>query len=159
MKRYKSSLLLEPLLAEVLELKYSLDGSGVLMAWSQSVWPKAVGPEVERAVREICWLRDAGPLYLMVNRVPPGVRVGQHTDALKGRRRVERWHLAVRTNALCSWWDAVNGVVAMEQGVWYGPAKYWESHSIENLGSEERVHLIVDLDKDHEDQGVLRAGG
>lgn len=155
MQSIDTDLDLEVLLEEVNRLKTWLDGSGALMAVTQSGGiPDKVRelPATMAAILQISRARGQPPLNVMVNTLAPGVGVPKHVDRLRdtthqrGWPRVERWHLPILTNELCSWWDAVNGTVRMLAGGWWGPVPYWVEHSVQNLGDCDRVHLVVDLD-------------
>jgi len=127
-------------------LDYVTDTTGTLMAVSQGKWL----PGFDDVVKEIMALRGAGALYVMCNVLPAGTSVPTHRDWLPGKRCLERWHLVVKNNDYCSWWDKANGVVGMMASRWYGPCPYWLEHRVSNLGSTDRIHLIVDLDIDVE---------
>src|SRR5581483_11098241 len=103
----KSNIDLKKLLAEVKRLAFWEDGSKALMAFKQSCHIHDVvikgalksSPILESALEEISKLRQCPALFLMVNVVPPGVIIPQHTDTLIAhpvhgdRPRLERWHL------------------------------------------------------------------
>lgn len=136
---------------ELAKLDYHTDGSGALMANRQSggcPFDLARLPELGRALAQISDYREAEVLNVMVNRLPAGTRVPEHTDTLLGHRRVERWHLPVASNDGATWWDERGGVLKMLLGCWWGPVPYWLPHRVENTGLHERVHLVVDLDKE-----------
>ena len=142
------------ILIEALQLETWLDGSGTLMTITQSGGiPKFLGQGVRAAIKEIEDLRHLRALHVMINRQPAGVTLPKHRDYLKPTPlqkgsdiRIERWHLPVQTNEDVSWWDESEGSFHMAPGYWYGPICFWKKHSVANLGTQERVHLIVDLD-------------
>ncbi len=86
----------------------------------------------------------------MVNRLPAGCKVPVHTDILVHRQRRERWHLPVITNNRCLWWDKESGEVEFDIGYWHGPVTPWVDHKVENLGTTERIHLVIDLVRDYD---------
>ncbi len=150
----QTSLDLRELAREVEQLQFWLDGAGVHMSNRQSGGiPKVVRrlPVMMAALMEIAQIRGQPYHNMMVNRLPAGVIVPKHRDSLEATRqgkypRLERWHLPIVTNDGCRWWDDHNGEVDMPAGAWYGPCPYWIDHAVANLGSTERVHLVVDLD-------------
>ena len=105
-----------------------------------------------KAIAEISDLRKQKTLHLMINILPGGVSVPEHTDTLLSTKlqgpapRVERWHLPIVTNKNVFWWDEQDGEWHMPIGHWYGPMPYWLKHKVANFGHEDRVHLVVDLD-------------
>lgn len=108
-------------------------------------------PTLAAAVREIELLRGQRALHVMVNKLPPGTIVPVHSDTLaptrQGERpRVERWHLPLKTNPNCYFWDESDLWMHMALGSWWGPVPYWLPHSVENTGTADRIHLVVDLD-------------
>jgi Aspartyl/Asparaginyl beta-hydroxylase len=150
---------IEEFLQEVRKLQFELDGSGAKMAFKQSKTPGrwlAHCPMIALAMEEIAALREAPVLYVMVNIVPPGCVVPVHTDTLLPhpvfgeRPRLERWHLPLKTNNFSTFGGEVDGAIHMEVGYWYGPVQYWENHAVWNHGSDDRIHLICDLDKQYE---------
>lgn len=152
----KTELDLDKLRLECKKLSFSLDGSGAEMFCVQSQRVPNNYPEILKAVGEISGLRKLDPLYLMVNRLKPGVIVPVHRDFLvsAGKQKnakyptFERWHLPVQTNEDCGFWDEENGHKIMKLGFWWGPVPYWKFHQVWNKGEYERIHLIVDLDSE-----------
>lgn len=142
------------ILHEALQLKTTLDGTGTLMTVTQSGGiPAFLQAGVRAAIREIEQLRNLRALHVMINRQPAGVTLPKHRDYLKPTPlqnftdpHIERWHLPVQTNENVLWWDEVEGDFYMAPGYWYGPICFWKKHSVANLGAQERIHLIVDLD-------------
>jgi hypothetical protein len=123
-------------------------GGGVLMAERQSVSyePERFSKSVQAAVAEIEALRGKKALFVMINRLDPGIIIERHTDTLKMPYPVERWHLPVITNPKA--WHEQGSRFNMTAGVWYGPVPYWEEHCGGNEGTTPRIHLIVDLETD-----------
>jgi len=127
----------------------TVDGTKILMAFRQGQTSSLVGLPVALrcAVEEIEGHRSTKALAIMVNIVAPTVHSGIHVDPYPGGRRIERWHLPIKTNHGAwvwfgdeyRWWNTK---------MWHGPLKYWEPHSVGNDGDQDRVHLVVDLDKD-----------
>lgn len=124
-------------------LKYRIDSTGVLMAWAQG---GGLIPGFESFAAEIAQACNRKALHQMINILPPGCNVSEHKDPLiPPNVYLERWHLPIKTN-LMSFLSENNRSYWLETGFWHGPLNYWESHSVRNNGSTERVHLIVDLD-------------
>lgn len=139
------------LLIKANALEYWRDGSGAEMSITQSGGlPNAIVEPFRVAIEEIVKWRNKTPLHLMINNLPSGVTTPIHIDTVKsdnegGRKRLERWHLPLLTNNECYWWDEETGNLKMLIGYWYGPMPYWINHKVWNLGSTNRIHLIVDL--------------
>ncbi len=120
------------------------DDTGVLMAYgpgSSCEIPSHY--EMKRAVDEIATARGLDVAYVMLNTLPAGCIVPEHTDTLPVP--VERWHLPLITNPNCKWWDEVEGELFMAAGYWYGPLPYEKRHKVWNTGAVSRTHLVVDL--------------
>jgi hypothetical protein len=154
MEKLKSYVSLNKLLAATKRLAVLLDEGYVQMTASQSSDALRRFDEIEEAVQEISSLRKLEAVYVMVNTMPPNQEIPWHQDWLeptplqpyKGPL-IERWHLPIRTNSWVVWFDRDHpDGFNMPQGYWCGPVPYWNKHKVENLGREERVHLIVDLD-------------
>lgn len=157
MNSTRSSLSLSALATEIPKLDFHLDGSGAEMAFRPShgipVWlSNGHFPTIAAAISEIAALRGLPPVNLMVNRLAPGVDVPVHRDWLLPtpmqlhKPTVERWHLPISTNPDAQFWERGVGYTHMPLGVWGGPVRYWNYHSVRNFGTTERVHLVVDLD-------------
>lgn len=143
------------LLHEIQQLEFKLDGSGAEMAFPPSggipakLWNF---PTLLAALEEIAVAREQKLLNLMINRLKPGVDVSVHRDWIKPTQyqpvkpTVERWHLAVITNPDAVFWLEKAGDFKIPQGFWYGPIPYWLNHTVYNKGTEDRIHLVVDLD-------------
>jgi hypothetical protein len=140
---YNSKLDMFELAKELGALKYTIDGTGALMANGQGRGIPGYG---KNAIAEICELRQAPPLHVMVNIIPPGLDILVHVDQIPDFIHVERWHLAVFTNPEAQFFDG-RSWSHMEFGCWTGPVKYWEEHAVRNTGKSSRLHFIVDLDK------------
>jgi hypothetical protein len=136
----------------VAKLPRYLDGSGAAMVFGPNRGIPDVHPLINAAVREIAEARGYEPLHLMINELPPGVVVPKHRDWLlptttqPSRPCVERWHLPVQTNPDAMFWDEDRGLQHAPLGVWFGPVPYWILHTVWNLGTTPRVHIVVDLD-------------
>lgn len=118
-------------------MKFFDGGGGVLMAFPQSTLGE-LPPELDALVVQLEERLGKKRVYTMVNIIPAGVTVPLHTDTLK--QKVQRWHYPLVTNLLATF----NGIhLPLHQ--WYGPVAYWEPHWVANLGAEDRVHLVVDL--------------
>lgn len=113
-------------------------GGGILMAFRQSTYHDV--PEVEEAVKEIESLTGLKRAFILINKIPPGIRSEVHTDTLK--LPVQRWHLPLVTNPKAWFWQET--FLHMEIGYWYN-VKYWLPHSVGNDGPTDRIHLVVDL--------------
>lgn len=100
-------------------------------------------------IAEISGKTGLTPLHLMVNILPPGLRVPEHRDwlapsPLQGDKPcLARWHLALDDGV---WWDSLNGSMIFLPGYWYGPMPYWKYHSVSNESVTPRTNIIVDLD-------------
>jgi hypothetical protein len=154
MQKLKSHQSLNKLLACVQNLRFVLDEGYVKMAARQSSMELRKFDEIEEAVQEISSLRKLDAVYVMVNTMPDGEEIPWHQDWLeptplqphKGPL-IERWHLPLKTNPWVVWFDKDHPHgYNMPFGYWSGPVPYWNKHKVENLGEDERVHLIVDLD-------------
>jgi hypothetical protein len=152
MKQIPSTIKVEELLHELETLKFERDGSGALMAFKPCQSHLPWSPGIAKALREIEIARNAPTLYIMVNILPPGVVVPVHTDTLLDKRKVERWHLPLKTNIQSYFWGQFDNVIHMPLGFWHGPIQYWFDHNIWNCGQEERIHLVVDLEKDYNEE-------
>ncbi len=157
MDRLESKLPLIALAFEVEQCKddFWRDGSGALMlirpCHGVPEWLKQKCTWLYAAILEIGALRNQPILHAMINKLPPGVIVPNHTDTLAPTRQgqrpfLERWHLPIATNDGCFFWDLRNGHHHMALGSWHGPVPYWIEHAVENTGETERIHLVVDLD-------------
>ena len=153
---YQSQLVLADLLNEAGQLKYWLDGAGVLMSITQSggIPTTLATTTIGRACAEIANFRNKRPLHLMVNNLPARTTTPVHNDAVKNRAgekaepgTIERWHLPIKTNSEAYWWDEQDGIqLHFKEGVWYGPLPFWTNHQVINNGSIDRIQLVVDLD-------------
>jgi hypothetical protein len=125
-------------------LPWIRDGSGVLMANTQSGGiPNSLQALCEYALFEIANATGKATRHLMINRLPPGIIVPIHTDPVTDNPA--RYHLPLVTNIRhCCFWDEIQGFRFMQVGFWYR-VDYTIRHTIMNLGTTERVHLIVDL--------------
>jgi hypothetical protein len=152
MNTIKSHVSLDKLLTVTKRLAILLNEGYVQMTASQSSNALRRFDEIEEAVQEISSLRKLEAVYVMVNTMPPNQEIPWHQDwlaptRLQRRPLIERWHLPLKTNSLVVWFDKDNpDGYNMPKGYWSGPVPYWNKHKVENLGHEERVHLIVDLD-------------
>lgn len=147
--RVRSAINLKELAFHLDLLPKVVDGTGVLMANGQfRIMPVHWHPIIKEAIHEAEVLFGARVLYVMANTIEPSRRTVMHVDPLPQGRKLERWHLPVRTNA-SAWFEADGKRGHMEQGWWHGPVKYWEPHAVGNDGGHDRTHLIVDLDLDY----------
>lgn len=158
---------LAELLSAMLDLPWQTDSSGVKMANGPSGGlPKAIMAHkaIHDAVAEIVSIRaqqlklpNLQALHMMINLIPPGIVVPKHRDFLKDHVGIkypilERWHLPIATNDKATWWDETIPADVPEKdrhmplGVWCGPVPYWKEHNVSNLGTGNRIHLVVDLD-------------
>jgi hypothetical protein len=147
---HKTQVNLVELYKAVKALSYKRDSTGVLMACGQGQGTK-LGNEadiIRITAQEIAHYRKTRPLHIMCNIIPPGVSVPEHIDYIPNQRHVERWHLPIKTNEKAIIWEEETGEYYMSPRYWWGPVTYWKMHSVRNLGDEERIHLVVDLDKD-----------
>lgn len=126
-------------------------GGGVLMLTRQSepYIPENFHESIQEAVKEIETLRGKKALFVMINRLDPGIVIDEHTDTLKVPYHLERWHLPISTNK-DAWHQDLNGRIHMQTGFWHGPIPYWEIHSGGNEGRCPRIHLVVDLETNGE---------
>lgn len=140
------------LIAEINALPFKMDGSGAEMAFKPSNGIGDLPPILKSLVLEIALFRDQPPLNLMVNKLGPGVRVANHRDWIHPTRHqgkwptVERWHFPVVTNLEAWFWCEAKGFVHFEAGYWTGPVPYWDLHGVQNFGTTDRIHVVVDLD-------------
>jgi hypothetical protein len=126
-----------------MNIKWTVDGTGVLMANGQS---EPISAQVQKycwpAIREIESLYGSKAIHAMVNRVPPKTFVPIHVDAVKDNP--VRFHLPLITSKHCYFWNEEDGMFAMGLGFWH-KFNYSIPHALGNFGFEERIHLIVDL--------------
>ena len=122
------------------DVAFWLDGSGAQMAVTQHGGIPSWVPA--NVLREIETLRSKVVRHVMLNKLTPGVIVPKHCDP---GERFERWHLPIKTNRDCWYWDARTGRIYLAPGFWHGPVEYWEEHQVGNEGATDRVHLVVDL--------------
>lgn len=105
----------------------------------------AVAPVVDYAAS---YYRDNGfVVRLMLAKLAAGGRIPKHTDAGYSLLNCHRIHLPIITNE-----DVVFHVGGEEINM--GPGELWEInngtvHGVENRGTEDRVHLIVDWMPNH----------
>jgi len=149
MNQYRSELDMFELWEVAKGLNYSCDAGQIEMACSQSeAVPEWLPMSIKIAINEIAKLRNGKPIHVMVNIVKPGSKVPPHTDLLpenvKGLK-TERWHLAIKTNDQCFWWDIENGRIHFPEKTWNGPVNHQIQHTFFNEGTTERLHLVVDL--------------
>lgn len=140
---------IESLFEEVDKLQFKEDSTRILMAFDQASKVQVSGLLLETCAR-FASLRGLPLVNVMVNKLPPGVRLPVHVDyipntPMQNVPRIERWHLPIKTNELVRFWDE-DGEFFMPLGAWSGPVRYWRMHSAWNLGEMERVHIVVDLD-------------
>ena len=122
---------------------WTVDGTAVLMGNGASAGiPPILGELCKEAIKEIEGKTGMKALHIMVNRLPAGVHVPVHIDPVKGDPF--RWHLPLKTSFHCYHWDTASGVRHLSAGRWHN-INYTIPHAIGNFGTEERVHLIVDL--------------
>ena len=82
---------------------------------------------------------------MLINVMEPGGQLKWHRDSGPYR---ERWHLVIMTNPFCFWNDAINGCRKFRVG-WWGPVPYvGVLHSFTNGGDTERIHLVLDIDRE-----------
>jgi hypothetical protein len=146
LEQIKSSADLKTLVEYAKNLEYTMDGGNVYMHNAQA------GDSFWEAAKEIAGKRSQTILRVMVHRVAPNAKVPKHRDWVAATKHLgnspclERWHLPIQTNDNCVWWDEKDGDQKFPQGVWCGPVPYWISHTIVNNGTQDRIHIIVDLD-------------
>jgi hypothetical protein len=151
MLRLESKVPIQSLVTLIDQLNFVSESGYIFMAQNQHT--RKIQSEFIEAVEEIAKIRGLTILGTMVHKIPAGKRIPMHRDfinptPLQPRKHpcVERWHLPILTNPDVYWWDEQHEWLSLEQGYWYGPVPYWINHKVENRSSEERVHLIVDLD-------------
>jgi hypothetical protein len=151
MLKIPTGLNLIKVLAATVDLRYTVDGTGVQMANRQSGGP-IPNAVLAEAAAEIASARRQDVLHVMVNRLPSGISVPRHRDFLEptealGRHPcLERWHLPLTTSENATYGDELGNELHMARGFWWGPVPYWLEHWIKNSGRPDRVHLVVDLD-------------
>lgn len=143
MTSHESQLDFSVLQHEVEVMDYEIDGSGAEMAMKPCVDIPPLPHELTAAVREIEALTGMKARFVMLNRLPPGIAVPEHTDTVT--YTPERWHLVIKTNPLAYFRSESTGKLHMKRGLWYGPIPYRTNHTVENLGPTDRVHFVVDL--------------
>lgn len=145
------------LLAAIKTIKWKRDDTGIFMAFNPSAGVDAgllESPAFVAVLKEISTLRGAAVVNIMINKIPPGVSAPVHRDWVKPIKgivnpTVERWHLPILTNDKALWWDEKLGSegAIMPVGMWSGPVEYWLHHTVKNLGSTDRIHIVVDLER------------
>lgn len=108
-------------------------------------WVEVGCPTIKAAIDELVKFRAKKAMHLMVNKLPASCLCPVHTDNVVGSP--ERWHLPLVTNPNTYWWDEKEGLLHMDAGNWYGPMPYGGRHTVVNFGTDERIHLIVDVEK------------
>ncbi len=153
LERYASKINCEKAAEESELYKYKIDAGNVYMAYTQSGGiPKDLPIIFNEAIKEIEELRNLKALHIMINKLEPNIQVPIHRDYLKdspglGKNPcLERWHLPIRCDELNYWFDACNGEIQFQLGIWLGPLPYWISHYVYQNGRQDRIHIIVDLD-------------
>ncbi len=123
---------------------WTVDGTDILMGNGQSGGiPNGLGAICKEAIDEIRLWTGMRPRHVMVNRLPAGCIVPVHIDPVLDNPT--RFHLPLITNIRhCYFWDEFRGFQFFDIGTWY-EVDYRVRHSVGNLGTTERVHLIVDL--------------
>ena len=145
----KSSMDLGALIQETEKFHYTMDDGNVEMAAGIDIMGSNL---IRKAAQEIADARGQKVLKIHVHKVAPGANVPKHRDWVQATQALgvspclERWHLPIKTNPQCTWWDEKLGEKHFPVGVWSGPVPYWTLHTIYNRGKEERIHIIVDLD-------------
>lgn len=123
--------------------EWTVDGTAVLMGHGQSGGlPQPLTDLCKEAIEELTRVTKMRPRHLMVNRLPAGVHVPVHIDPVTDNP--QRWHLPLKTSVHCYHWDTSIGVRTLCEKYWHN-IDYTIPHAIGNFGTEERVHLIVDL--------------
>jgi hypothetical protein len=154
MLKLRSQVSLDRLLALAKKLSVVQDEGYVQMSSLQSSTGLFKYDEIAEAVLEISCLTKLQATYVMVNTMPAGQEIPWHQDWLEPTKLqphkgplIQRWHLPLQTNEWVVWFDKDHSDgYHMPLGFWSGPVPYWNKHKVENLGREDRVHLIVDLD-------------
>lgn len=137
---------LDQMLRETEKLSFWQDDSKAMMAVKPCDFPPEIVkgcPTIMEAIQELSSRLGKLPKYVMVNKLPPNVFVGEHTDTVPGWPF--RYHLPLATNNGSFWWDLDNGLWYFPEGHWTGPVPYHTPHRVGNVGRTERVHLVVDL--------------
>lgn len=152
MIKIRSQLSNERLQSYLLSLNYHIDGSGAKMAVQPCEMPEKIALLFQDAIEEIEKIRNLQSVYVMINKLESKITVPKHRDWLKGtplqpnKPCLERWHLPIQTNEDAGYWDETHGCKHFDICYWHGPIPYWLNHFVYNVGSTDRVHLVVDLD-------------
>ena len=104
-------------------------------------------PTIREEINFFCENIDALPVavsQILINSMEPGSALAPHRDGAPWR---ERWHMVIQTNPRVFWTDAIYGTRHLAVG-WNGPVCYCGVlHSMINRGDNERIHIIVDIDR------------
>lgn len=146
MRSYHCDLNPSKLLDVLKDVKFKVDGTGILMANGQ--WrgvPAWIMNHIDPYVQQLSG--QIGPrtlCHVMVNTIVPGGGAPLHVDPTPDGVRFERWHLPLVTNP-----DAELYVDGEWQhliyGWWHGPVEYWKEHAVRNRGKLHRTHLVIDV--------------
>lgn len=108
-------------------------------------------PEAEKLIR---WLADRVSSErigrVLITRLKPGGRITAHRDTEQHAGYYERFHIVLQSNDHCIFHCGDDALV-MKPGECWAFNNQLE-HSVENNGTTERVHLIVDM---HLSKGIF----
>ena len=101
-------------------------------------------PEAEKLVR---WLADRVSSErigrVLITRLKPGGHIASHRDTEQHASYYERFHIVLQSNDHCMF-HCGDDTLAMKPGECWAFNNQIE-HSVENNGTTDRVHLIVDM--------------
>ena len=107
-------------------------------------FPKFYFPKTSKAISEFADKSTIG--RIVVAKLKPGAIIAEHIDEGKYCQEHDRFHFVVSTNP--DVWFKCNGHPKhLEVGkIWWLDNK--SLHSVENNGSTDRIHIVVDIKKE-----------
>lgn len=91
-------------------------------------------------------VKELGNGYLqsaiLIN-LPAGKEVKRHVDKGEGFRKNRRIHIPILTNENC-FFEVDNEVINMKEGEIWEINNSEKAHSVQNHGSTDRIHLLID---------------
>ena len=95
------------------------------------------------AADQLAQYYQARPIAICLNRLGPGGAIAQHWDRPRMYSLAHRVHLPLKTNTQSQF--IVDGSAWPTREAQYFEFDNQRPHSVQNLGREQRIHLIIDL--------------
>lgn len=105
-------------------------------------YPLMEVPAFSNAIRRIEQLTYQQAARVMIVNLKAGGRITPHVDEGEYAHSTDRYHLCITTNESCFMKIGNEVVYANPEELWFFDKQ--ETHSCENHGNEDRIHMIVD---------------